>query len=443
MDMDDVVSSKDKIQLEEKLATEAADQTAHLISNDPWYQVGFVLTTGVNSAYVLGYSGAIMVPLGWIAGGVGLILAAAISLYASILMSRLHEVGGRRHIRYRDLAGHIYGRKMYSLTWALQYINLFMICTGYIILAGQAMKAIYLLYRDDGVLKLPYCIAVAGLVCAIFAFSIPHLSALRVWLGVSTFLSLIYIVTALVLSIRDGINSPPRDYGIHGTKATKIFSSIGSAASLVFAYNTGMIPEIQATVRPPVIKNMQKALIFQFTVGNLPLLAVTYAGYWAYGSSTSTYLLNSVSGPHWIKAAASVAAFFQSVIALHIFASPTYEYLDTRYGRDKGNSSSFHVLSFRVLVRGGYLTLVTFLAALLPFLGDFMSLTGSLSTFPLTFVLANHMYLMVKRNKLSPLAKGWHWLNVVGFSCLAAAAAVAAVRLIIEDSSNFNIFADI
>lgn len=76
---------------------------------DPWYQVGFVLTTGINSAYVLGYSGSIMVPLGWYGGAIGLTLAAAISLYANVLLARLHELGGKRHIRYRDLAGHIYG----------------------------------------------------------------------------------------------------------------------------------------------------------------------------------------------------------------------------------------------------------------------------------------------------------------------------------------------
>lgn len=32
------------------------------------------------------------------------------------------------------------GRKAYSITWALQYVNLFMINTGYIILAGSALK---------------------------------------------------------------------------------------------------------------------------------------------------------------------------------------------------------------------------------------------------------------------------------------------------------------
>ncbi|MQL92904.1 hypothetical protein Taro_025531, partial [Colocasia esculenta] len=409
----------------------------------PWYQVAFVLTTGLNSAYVLGYSGSAMVPLSWIAGVTGLILAAAISLYANILIARIHEVGGKRHIRYRDLAGHIYGRKMYSLTWALQYVNLFMINTGYIILAGQALKAIYVLYRDDGALKLPYCIAIAGLVCALFAFGIPHLSALGIWLGFSTFLSLIYIITAFVLSLKDGLNNPGRDYSIPGTRTGKIFSTIGAVATLVFAYNTGMLPEIQATLKPPVIKNMEKALWFQFTAGVLPMYAVTFMGYWAYGSSTSSYLLNNVHGPVWVKTAANVAAFLQTVIALHIFASPMYEYLDTKFGRGKGNAFSLHNLSFRIVVRGGYLTINTLVAAMLPFLGDFMSLTGALSTFPLTFVLANHMYLTVKKNKLSPPQKAWHWLNVVGFSCLAVAAAVAALRLIVVDSKNYHLFADL
>lgn len=51
-----------------------------------------------------------MVPLGWIYGVVGLIAATAISLYANTLIAKLHEFGGKRHIRYRDLAGYIYGK---------------------------------------------------------------------------------------------------------------------------------------------------------------------------------------------------------------------------------------------------------------------------------------------------------------------------------------------
>lgn len=437
-----VVIGEDKRRNDDKTSDIVLDETAHQISTDPWYQAGFVLTTGINSSYVLGYSGSIMVPLGWIGGVVGLLLAAAMSLYANILVARLHEVGGRRKIRYRDLAGYIYGKKMYHLTWALQYVNLFMINTGYIILAGQALKAIYVLFRDDGALKLPYCIAIAGFVCALFAFGIPHLSALRIWLGFSTFFSLVYIVIAFALSLKDGLKSEARDYSIPTSHWDKVFSIIGATANLVFAYNTGMLPEIQATVKEPAIKNMEKALWFQFTVGGLPLYAVTFLGYWAYGSSTSSYLLNSVQGPVWVKIIANVASFLQTVIALHIFASPMYEYLDTKYGRG-GSPFELHNVLFRIVVRGGYLTLNTLVSALLPFLGDFMSLTGALSTFPLTFVLANHMYLMVKNRKLSVPQKAWHWLNVVGFSLLALVAAVAAMRLISVDSKTYHLFADI
>lgn len=41
----------------------------------------------------------------------------------------------------------IAGRKAYSLTWALQYVNLFMINAGYIILAGSALKVISQVYQ--------------------------------------------------------------------------------------------------------------------------------------------------------------------------------------------------------------------------------------------------------------------------------------------------------
>ncbi|OVA01479.1 Amino acid transporter [Macleaya cordata] len=120
-----------------------------------------------------------------------------------------------------------------------------------------------------------------------------------------------------------------------------------------------------------------------------------------------------------------------------------YEYMDTTYGRTKGNAFSFHNLSFSVLVRGGYLTINTLVAALLPFLGDFISLTGAFSTFPLTFILANHMYLMVKKNNLTVPQKFWHWLNVCFFSFMSAAAGISAIRLILADSRTYHLFADL
>ncbi|XWS65904.1 hypothetical protein CRYUN_Cryun05aG0153600 [Craigia yunnanensis] len=447
--------ANNRIEVEDDELTVGVPETAHQISTDSWFQAGFVLTTGINSVFVLGYSGTIMVPLGWIGGVVGLILATVVSLHANMLVAKLHELGGKRHIRYRDLAAHIYGRRAYSITWALQYVNLFMINIGYLILGGSALKACYFLFRDDHTMKLPYFIAIAGFVCSLFAIATPHLSSLRIWLGCSTVLSLIYIIVACVLAAKDGINAPPRDYSIHGTSTSRIFTTIGASANLVFAFNTGMLPEIQATVRQPAVKNMLKALYFQFTVGVVPMYVVTYIGYWAYGASTSTYLLNSVSGPVWVKAAANISAFLQSVIALHQFSSNVITFLGccrylpvqptsilTQFGI-RGSALKFKNLSFRIIARGGYLAVSTLVSALLPFLGDFESLTGALSTFPLTFILANHMYLVAKKNKLSSLQKFWHWLNVAFFGLMSIAATIAALRLVAVDSKEYHVFADL
>lgn len=46
-----------------------------------------------------------------------------------------------------------------------------------------------------------------------------------------------------------GINAPPRDYSIPGSKINRFFTTVGAAANLVFVFNTGMIPEIQVTCR--------------------------------------------------------------------------------------------------------------------------------------------------------------------------------------------------
>ncbi|MFS8003893.1 putative amino acid transporter, transmembrane domain-containing protein [Helianthus anomalus] len=193
------------------------------------------------------------------------------------------------------------------------------------------LQAIYITFRDDNAMKLPNFIAIAGFTCGLFAICIPHLSALRIWLGVSTFLSLVYIVPTVYFSLRDGIKAPPRDYSIPGTHTSKIFTTIGASSSLVFAFNTGILLEIQATVRPPVVSNMMKALYFQFSVGVLPLYVVVIIGYWAYGNGGSSYLFNSVNGPVWI------------------FASPMYEYLDTAYGI-KGSALKFRNLSLCIMV---------------------------------------------------------------------------------------------
>lgn len=78
----------------------------------------------------------------------------------------------------------------------------------------------------------------------------------------------------------------------------------------------------QATVREPSIKNMKKALGLQLSAGTLPVLVLTFVGYWAYGNDVAPYMLNSVSGPKSAVTVANAAAFLQTIVSLHVRCSP-------------------------------------------------------------------------------------------------------------------------
>lgn len=79
---------------------------------DSWQQVGLLLVTGFNCAYVLSFSNLMMVPLGWGWGAACLLLLAAAAWYANWLLAGLHVVDGQRFIRYRDLMGFVFGTQL-------------------------------------------------------------------------------------------------------------------------------------------------------------------------------------------------------------------------------------------------------------------------------------------------------------------------------------------
>ena len=87
--------------------------------------------------------------------------------------------------------------------------------------------------------------------------------------------------------------------------------------------------------------------------------------------------------------------------------------------------------------------MTTLVGALLPFVCDFMNITGVLSMIPLTFVLENHMYIKVNGKDLSSLGKTWHWANIWFFAFLSVIATMAAFRFMVIDSRAYNVFADL
>jgi hypothetical protein len=85
---------------------------------DSWQQVGLLLVTGFNCAYVLSLSNLMLVPLGWWWGAACLLFIGAAAWYANWLLAGLHLVDGHRFIRYRDLMGYVFGTYAFSITWS-------------------------------------------------------------------------------------------------------------------------------------------------------------------------------------------------------------------------------------------------------------------------------------------------------------------------------------
>ncbi|XXG88820.1 hypothetical protein AAC387_Pa12g0978 [Persea americana] len=421
-------------------AHEHVVNSAHTIDHDSWEQVGLMLITGFNCGYILSFSNLMLVPLGWSCGIVCLVVVGAFTWYGNWLLAGFHIIDGRRFIRYRDLMGFVFGRKMYYLTWVLQFFTLLLGNMGFILLGGRALKAINSEFSSSP-LRLQVFILVTGAVFFIFAFVVPTMSAMRSWLAASTILTITYIAILLAIIVKDGRNNT-RDYNISGNRAEKVLNAFGAIATILVCNTGGLLPEIQSTLRKPAIKNMRKALLIQYTIGLALYYGVSIIGYWAYGSSVSDYIPNELSGPRWAKVLANASVFLQTIIAQHMFIIPIHEALDTKLL--KLDQSMHSKVNFKRLLglRALLFSLNTFVTAMFPFMGDFVNLFGSFTLFPLTFVFPSMIFIQIKGKTAKRQEMVWHCANIVVSSLLAIITTVAAVRSIVNNARVYSFFAD-
>ncbi|CAK9203061.1 unnamed protein product [Sphagnum troendelagicum] len=430
----------------------------HEIGQDPWWVVGFNLVAASSSSYILSYPQLIMTHLGWIAGPIIMVLLNAVFFYNNCLLGSLHETGGKRQIRTRDLVGYIYGRRMFTAVWILQFTVLIVFCIGTFIWAGTTLEAIYASYSSDpSKISLSEWVAIAGACYSVFAFVVPTLHSLRLYSTISLGLTMIITFITIGISIKDGVKSGvARDYSIVGTKADKWFSAMGALSVIGFAFNTAILPELQADVRPPTARNIYKALGLQYTLGAIPIIGLTLIGYWAYGNVVSGFILESNSGPKWLVTVAKVAAFFQILVTLHIYALPMFEFFDSKFLKARRNLKpsgnvendvlqagghwSARTVLVRFLTRITFISITTLLGAMFPFFGDILELSGAVIVFPIDFGLVHHMYLKVKGKNFSLYRRTWHWLMIVTAVLLTIASVTGASRNIIAVASTYRIF---
>jgi amino acid permease len=200
-----------------------------LESKGNWLHAGYHLTTSIVSPALLSFPFA-FTTLGWFAGILCLIVGAAVTFYSYNLISVVlehRELEGNRHLRFRDMATDILGSRWAHFTVAPMQ---FALCLGTVIFSilvgGQSLKFIYLIYHPNGAMKLYEFIILFG-IAMLFLAQMPSFHSLRHINLLSLILCLLYSLCVIVGSIHAGHSklNPEKDYLFTGSNANKVFRS--------------------------------------------------------------------------------------------------------------------------------------------------------------------------------------------------------------------------
>ncbi|KAM0886086.1 hypothetical protein ACQ4PT_029915 [Festuca glaucescens] len=424
-----------------------------LQSKGSWLHCGYHLTTSIVAPPLLSLPFA-FASLGWSAGMICLVVGAVVTFYSYNLISRVlehHAQQGRRQLRFRDMATDILGPG-----WGRYYIGpiQFLVCFGAVVastlLAGQSMKAIYLIANPGGTIKLYVFVAIFGVFLVTLA-QLPSFHSLRHVNLISLLLCLSYSLCAVAGCIYLGSSdrAPPKDYSIRGGTSTRVYGVFNAIAVIATTYGNGIIPEIQATVAAPVTGKMFKGLCLCYAVVVTTFFSVATAGYWAFGNAAQGLLLNNfmVDGraiiPEWLLLLAELFTLMQLSATATVYLQPTNEVLEGLLSDPKAGQYAARNVVPRLLSRTAAVAFGTTIAAMIPFFGDMNALIGAFGFLPLDFAVPAIFYNLT----FKPSKKGVvFWLNTaiaIVFSALAVIASVTAVRQIILDAGTYKLFANV
>ncbi|VVA25671.1 PREDICTED: GABA transporter [Prunus dulcis] len=424
-----------------------------LKSKGSWVHCGYHLTTSIVAPALLSLPYAFTF-LGWAAGIFCLVIGAIVTFYSYNLLSLVLEHYaklGHRHLRFRDMAHDILGPG-----WSRYFVgpSQFLVCYGAVVactlLGGQCMKAVYLLSNPTGTMKLYEFVIIFGCLM-LFLAQIPSFHSLRHINLVSVVLCLAYSVCTAAACIYIGSSSkgPHKDYSLKGNTQNRVFGVFNANAIIATTFGNGIIPEIQATIAPPVKGKMFKGLCLCYAVVTITFSSVAISGYWAFGNQAEGLILSNFLDdgkplvPKWFIFMTNIFTILQLSAVGVVYLQPTNEVLERAFVDPTSKEFSTRNVIPRVIFRSLSVVLATTIAAMLPFFGDINSVIGAFGFIPLDFILPVVFYnLTFKPSKKSPIFLLNTTIAVV-FSILGVIAAIAAVRQISLDANSYQLFANV
>ncbi|GAB2285491.1 Sodium- and chloride-dependent GABA transporter 1 [Dionaea muscipula] len=420
-----------------------------LKSEGTWVHCGYHLTTSIVSPALLSlpYSLAL---LGWVGGISCLIIGALVTFYSYNLISLVleqHAQMGRRHLRFRDMACDILGRRWaHYFVGPIQFIVCYGAVVGLILLGGECMKIAYDVIWPNGKMKLYKFSIILGAVMLLLA-QLPSFHSLRYINLLSLILCLAYSACAAAGSIYIGnTTKETKDYSVDGNVKNRILGAFTAIGIMATTYGNGIIPEIQATLAPPVKGKMFKGLCVCYAVVGATFFTVAVSGYGAFGNQANSFILdNFFDGadpllPKWFILMTLVFIVIQLSAVAVVYLQPTNEALERLFADPTRAQFSARNVIARLVFRSVSVAISTTIAVMLPFFGDLNALIGAIGFLPLDFVLpAVFFNLTFQPSKKNPI----FWLNaviVVVFSLVTIIAVFATLRQIVLDAKDYHLF---
>ncbi|XP_076888646.1 GABA transporter 1-like [Bidens hawaiensis] len=316
----------------------------------------------------------------------------------------------------------------------------------------STLQAIYVLWNPNGTMKLYQFVIIFEVLMLILA-QIPSFHSLRYINLVSLVLCLLYsaaAATAASIYIGSSSKGPHKSYSLSSNDETRIFGIFNAIAIIATTFGNGIIPEIQATLAPPVKGKMFKGLCVCYAVIIVTFFSVAVSGYWAFGNKSAGLVLSNfidLDGtllvPRWFIVMINLLTILQLSAVAVVYLQPTNEILERMFADPTSGEFSARNVIPRVISRSISVILAITMAAMLPFFGDINAIIGAFGFLPLDFVLPAVFYnITFKPSKQSAL----FWFNsiiAVIFSVVAVTAAVAAVRQLSLDAKTYKLFANV
>ncbi|XP_028549148.1 GABA transporter 1 [Dendrobium catenatum] len=244
--------------------------------------------------------------------------------------------------------------------------------------------------------------------------------------------------------------APERDYSIPVSGNNKLFGVFNAISIIATTYGSGIIPEIQATVAPPVKGKMFKGLCLCYAVVISTFFSVAISGYWAFGNQAQSNILTnffasdgSVLIPKWFYMMINFFSIVQIFAVSVVYLQPTNEVLEKLLADPKKHQYSPRNIIPRIISRSLVVALGTLIASMIPFFGDLIAVIGAFAILPLDFVIPAVMYNITFRASTRQIV---FWVNTViaiVFSGLTVLGCIASVRQIALDANSYKLFANV